>query len=119
MFSSSGQFFVLLTCVGFGYVGGIIFTMFFAFKKLLNNFFVKIILDLCSFIVLCFLFVLYSNILNFPSFRFYMAIGVFSGLILYIESFHFILAKTCEIVYNKGKKIFTRKSPRIKVKTNE
>ena len=119
MFSSSGQFFILLACVGFGYVSGVILTIDFALKKLFYNFFLRNILDLCSFLTLCFFFVLYTNFFNFPSFRVFMAIGVLIGLILYIESFHFILAKTCKIVYNKVKKIFTKKSPRLKVETNE
>ena len=119
MFSSSGQFFILLACIGFGYVSGVIFTIVFSLKKLFNNFFLGIILDFCLFFTSCFFFVLYANLLNFPSFRLFIAIGVFAGLIFYIESFHFILAKSCKIVYNKVKKIFTKKSPRLKVKTNE
>lgn len=49
-----------------------------------------------------------------------MVFGVLVGLILYIESLHFILAKLVGIVYNKIKRTFTKRRTSAKgIKTNE
>ena len=108
---SLGQFCIFLTCVSIGGVFGIVYTLFYIVKSLIKNNAVKILLDCFLFVLLTFFYVLISYLLNFPSFRIYMAFGVILGLILYQESFNFILAKFSKKIYNIIiKKIKSKKS---------
>lgn len=108
MFVSSGQFYVFTACVGFGVFLGILF---FTVKDLtvkIKNASFKGVIQFLPFFFSAFLFIIYSNKLNFPTFRVYMLFGVFSGVYLYGKSFRLILAKVVKRVYNikkeKGKK---------------
>ncbi len=120
MFVANGQFFIIITCVAYGFVAGSLFTILTPLRMVVQNTIIRAILDVICFVILCFLFVVYSNLLNFPNFRVYMVFGVLLGLILYIESLHFILAKLVGIVYNKICKMFTKRRTSAKgIKTNE
>ncbi|MBQ3596832.1 MAG: spore cortex biosynthesis protein YabQ [Clostridia bacterium] len=101
MFVSSGQFYVLLSCIAFGVCCGVVRSIFTFFGAILNNKPIKIILDILFFVIIGFLFVLYSFRFSFPNVRAYMILGVFVGILLYMESFHIILAKFLERLYNK------------------
>ncbi len=100
MFVSSGQFFVFLACISYGLVGGLIFFVFGFFKAFLTSKIVHNVLDFISSILMSVLYVFYSNLLNFPNFRFYMPIGVLLGLFMYFKSFNIILAKLQKKIYN-------------------
>ena len=100
MFVAKGQFFIFISCVAFGVVGGSLFTATSSLKKIIKNNLFANSIDVLLFVVLCFLFVFYSNYLNFPNFRLYMAFGVFSGIFLYLESFNILLAKMFKSIYN-------------------
>ncbi len=98
---SSGQFFVFLSCVTFGILTGIIYSIINFIKMAIKINIIKIILDVLYFSLLGILFVIYSFKCQFPSVRVYMAVGVFLGVYFYAKSFHFILAKIGKRLYNK------------------
>jgi len=100
MFVSGGQFYVFIACLALGAICGILFSFSAIIKLAINNKFIRIIPDLSAFIITCIIYVTYSFLLKFPSFRVYMAFGVILGIYLYLKSFHIILAKIIKKAYN-------------------
>ena len=110
MFAAENQIFVVLACVGFGAVCGILFSASAGVKYFVRNKWVKIIPDIVAFAALSVLYVLFACSLEFPSYRIYMTLATFGGLFLYMKSFLIILAFFTEKLYNiTVKKIFRRK----------
>lgn len=110
MFVTGGQFYVFIACLAFGGVCGIFFSVSAIIKFVTTNKIIRLIPDLFAFLLTCALYVIYAFILNFPSFRAYMVIGVLLGIYLYLKSFHIILAKICKKAYNNIRKKFSRKN---------
>ena len=100
MFVSRGQFFVFIACVAFGGVCGILFSAAGALKFFVKNKIVKNLFDFITFLLVCFLYFIFAYKMRFPNFRFYMVLGVFLGIFMYIKSFHIILAKFVKKMYN-------------------
>ena len=103
MFLSSDQIYVFLACVFLGAASGIPFTFLGTLLKVCEYKALKNVLYLVYFINLAFLYVYMGYILNFPSIRFYMPIGVLVGLFAYVKSFDYILANANKKLYNKIK----------------
>ena len=101
MFVSSGQFYIFLSCVTFGGLCGFFYSLIVFVKKFIKSKWFNSILDLLFFLCIGTLFVVYSFKFNFPNVRVYMLVGVLLGLILYMESFHLILANLLKKLYNK------------------
>ncbi len=104
MFVSSGQFYVFLASVAFGGTAGVLLSVSHAVKNFFHKAFIGVFTDITVFIVTAAAFVFYSYALNFPSFRPYMAAGVFLGLFLYAKSYHILLAKPVKMLYNISRK---------------
>ena len=104
MFVTSGQFYVLIASIAFGTVLGLIYSILRFITKRVSNRIVKHLIDIIFFIFGAILFSFYSNLLKFPTFRFYMPISCLLGIVLYIKSFNIILAKFFKMAYNKIKK---------------
>ena len=102
MFVSSGQFYVFLSCVSFGVIGGLVFYLMDFIKILFRKNMVKSFIDFLSMIIVSIFYVFYSNMFNFPNIRLYMPLGVLLGLIMYFKSFNIILAKLQKKIYNKN-----------------
>ena len=100
MFVTKSQLFIFLACVGFGGVSAIVFNLSFVLKLFFKNRIVKIIIDIMLSLPIGFAFVQYSFVMNFPSVRFYMLVGIFIGIYLYFKSFYIIVANLCEKFYN-------------------
>ena len=119
MFVSSGQFYVFCAAAAFGGAAGFLLSVSGAIKTVSKNKVVGFIADTSAFALAAFAFVPYSYALNFPSFRPYMAAGVFLGLFLYAKSYHILLAKPVKILYNvcrnKFEKNRERKNARIEI----
>lgn len=110
MFVSKGQFIVFCSCVSFGAFAGIIYGFLNTYSFFLKNKGVKLAFDVLIFSIISICFVLYSSVQKLPNLRFYMILGVFLGVLIYIKTFHYILAKNLKKIYN----IFSEK--RIKKK---
>ncbi len=111
MFVTANQIYIFFACVAFGGVSGLFFSTSIALKKIIKNKWLKILPDVVAFFVITPLYVLYSFCMRFSNLRVYMLLGVVIGIILYLKSFHIILAKFIKKVYNifkykkqKGKK---------------
>ncbi len=101
MFVTKNQIYVFIACIAFGGLCGIILSAISAIKYFVKNKYLIIIIDVFSWAFLGVLFSIYSYILNFPNFRFYMLAGVFISIVAYFKSFHIILAKRTKKLYNK------------------
>ena len=100
MFVSSGQFYVFIACVAFGFCGGGVFSIVQPLKKLANFKKVNVFLDFFAFSLLALLFCGFCFRFNFPSLRGYMILGVFCGLYIYFKSFYITIAKITKKMYN-------------------
>ena len=115
MFVAKNQFYVLLACVAFGGVAGLLLSAINFFGYLTKQ---KILKFVCGVIALSIIGVLYSYYsykLFFPNLRTYMLVGVLVGIYLYYKSFYIILAKILKKIYN----IFKQKIKNIKGKKND
>ncbi|MBE7087288.1 MAG: hypothetical protein E7369_03205 [Clostridiales bacterium] len=109
MFVTSNQIFVFFSCVTIGGGCGVIFTLFYFIKTLFkNNRVIDIAFDLLSFCATAVIYVLWSHAWGFPNVRAYMIAGVFVGIILYMKSFHIILAKFVKRLYTISIRIFRK-----------
>ena len=106
MFVTFNQFYVFIASIAFGGLGGLFYSPILLVKEKINNLSLAFFLDIIYFLVLSISFLFYSYWLKFPSFRAYMLFGVFVGIILYVKSFHNILAKVIKKVYNIFRKFF-------------
>ena len=116
MFVSEGQLVIFIFCVALGFLIGIIWSIFSILREVFQLRIFRLFLDVLFFVVSILFYVLYANLLNFPSFRFYMPIGVFIGLFFYCESFHYILAKCIKRLYNITVKYTVKVIKRFKTK---
>lgn len=100
MFVTYSQFYVFLSCLSFGVIIGVLYSIMALIKNFIKKNFIKIILDILYFLLFAILFILYAFYFNFPNFRWYMIFGVLLGNFLYAKSFHIILANFCKRLYN-------------------
>ena len=125
MFATKSQFFVFVACVAIGGLGGVLFTAAAFIKLFIKRVGLKILPDIAAFCAFTLLYVRLSFILQFPSYRLYMAAGALIGLLLYMKSFNHTLALLMKKLYNIIIKKFAalktrRQANRIKnVKRNE
>ena len=106
MFVTFNQFYVFIASVAFGGIGGLLYSPILLLRRKIDNLLFKFLLDTIYFLALSILFLFYGFLFKFPSLRAYMILGVFIGIILYVKSFHNILAKVTKKVYNIFRKIF-------------
>ena len=120
MFVSLNQFYVFMSCVMFGAMGGVVYSVLSILRLIIKNKVFNGAIDAIFMLVLSFIFSVFSYKSNFPNIRFYMMGGVLLGLILYLKSFHIILAKFVKKFYNitiqKFKKGLEKKNDRKKGK---
>lgn len=101
MFETSEQFLEFSFCCFSGIICGIFYELFYLLKLIFKKNYIIKILDVLFFslsaIVCRFIFFYY----NLSNFRFFYIIGVFLGLVIYLNSFHNIIAFLIKLVYNK------------------
>ncbi len=100
MFDTLSQFCTFIACVGFGAVTGILVSISSGLKYIVKNKPIKILSDTFVFILIGLLYIAYSYSFNFSSLRLYMIFGVFMGIVVYMKSFHILLAKIGKKAYN-------------------
>ena len=110
MFVSANQIYVFLACVAFGGVVGVFFSVSSVFKHLIKIKWIKDLVEVIAFMLVAFLYLLYSYNMRFPNLRMYMIVGVLIGITAYLKSFHIMLAKFLKKAYNiiKRKKAIRR-----------
>ncbi|MBQ8726598.1 MAG: spore cortex biosynthesis protein YabQ [Clostridia bacterium] len=109
MFVSQNQIYYFAECLFIGVISGFIYEIYYFIKLFFKRDFIKQAIDFCFFIVPTALYFKLSEIFLFPDFRAYMFLGVFLGFLLYCISFHKLLAKFSQTVYNKTISFIRRK----------
>ena len=100
MFVSSGQLYVFVCCVAFGFCSGVLFNLFKPLKDLFVNKIINYFIDFFVFSLLGIIYCRFTILANFPSLRAYMLFGVFAGLFIYFKSFYITIAKNTKKLYN-------------------
>ena len=84
MLENLDQFYFFLACLAIGAICGVFFSLSnaikFIFSKKLSKIF-GIITDFFAFVLTTLTYIIFGNLFNFPSIRFYMPIGVIIGII--------------------------------------
>lgn len=110
---TANQFYVFISCLAFGGVTGIIYSLFGLIKFSVKIKAIKVIEDILFFVIFTAGYIIYSYIMGFPSIRAYMLFGAVLGLYLYGKSFNFILAKSGKMTYNIINNKLRKKKDRI------
>ena len=118
MHDTISQIFILFACMFSGVISGTVYEPFYLLRKFINNRVAKIIFDVLFFALFSIIFVAISVIFNFPKIRFFMFIGAFCGLFLYLITLHRIVAFLFEKLYNIIKQVVRCLKNRLG-KTNE
>lgn len=108
---------LIFLCISFlsGFVFGLIYEVFYFLRLICGSVkgrrkTVEIVLDICFFLAFAVWEIYVAYVFRFPSFRAYVWLGCFLGLIIYLKSLHKIIAFLENLCYNKiVKKIKQRK----------
>lgn len=104
------QPFIFLICLCCGVVSGVFYDVLYVARSLIflrarrlsaAKTVAAAVCDLLAFAALAALYVLASVLFNFPNARFYMFLACFCGILLYIKSFHLMVAFLINKVYNR------------------
>ncbi len=102
MFVTKAQFYIFISCICFGGISGILISIAQYLKIIIKYKWLKTLVDVFAFLLCSGVFILGGYYLEFPSIRVYMLFGFFVGIYCYMKSFHIILAKIIEKVYNNS-----------------
>ena len=97
---SAGQFSVFLLCTALGFLGGVAYEPFAVLKRLVGKK-VGIATDILFFLFFSVTFIFAANFLRFPSVRVYFYLGILLGWIIYLKSFHNLVAFFKKVCYNR------------------
>lgn len=98
------QFYVFLVCVLSGIVGGVFYDILYLVRYPFKSHAVIIVTDIFFGLLFAGLFLFVSVTFYLPGIRFYMLLGCAIGLLLYLKSFHEIVAFFAKKVYNRCEK---------------
>ncbi len=98
------QIYVFLVCVLSGIVGGVLYDVLYLVRYPFRSRAVCIVTDVFFGLLFAGLFLFVSVTFYLPGLRFYMLIGCGVGLLLYLKSFHEIVAFFAQKVYNHCEK---------------
>lgn len=110
--TDKGQFYIFFVCVLCGAVGGILYDVFDGVQAPFRSRIGKVIAQLCFCAVFAFFYIYISVWLGLPDFRSYMFLGCFIGFLLYLKSFHEIVAFFAQRGYNVIKRSIRKSKER-------
>ena len=121
------QFHAFLLCAACGIAGGALYDLFYFFSYHFKQRPVPIAADVLFCIVFAGGYLFFSTALSLPPMRFYLFAGLCLGFLLYIKSFHKIVAFFAKKVYNnsiqeknsKRKRMLWRKRRKFRKKRRE
>lgn len=118
------QFYIFLTCLFVGIIGGIIYDVIYVIKVVMFGLpcaekkrgdngkkrekaerGAGMFFDVLFFLLFSALSIFIGTLFSFPDFRSYMFMGNLLGLLLYLKSFHIIVAFFIKRVYNITRKV--------------
>ncbi|MDE7083554.1 MAG: spore cortex biosynthesis protein YabQ [Clostridia bacterium] len=122
------QFFIFMVCLLCGIVSGVVYDVLFVARTVLcgvdkSVYTVKdkifiIAADILYCLVFAAGFIFTSVMFDFEGLRLYMLIGCLLGALIYLKSFHLIVAFLCKKVYNGITKLKEKNGGRTKADTN-
>ncbi len=120
---SKNQFTYFCLCIAVGFIGGVLYEPFSAFRKLFQchkgkNKGVGIGLDIGFCISFALLSIYLSFLLKFPDFRGYMVVGYGIGMAIYLKILHYIVAFFEKVCYNMIKKRIKERKTTLKEEEN-
>ena len=104
------QFFIFLICLCCGIISGVFYDVLYVARSLIflrasrrpaAKTVAAAVCDMLTFAFLAALYVFASVLFDFPNARFYMFLACFCGILLYIKSFHIIVAFLINKLYNR------------------
>lgn len=101
--TDGNQFYIFLVCASCGIAGGVVYDMFYLLRTFVRVRAAEIAADVCFFAFFAGMYLFVSLLFGLPDLRFYMFLGCLIGLLLYLKSFHRIVAFFAEKVYNRVK----------------
>ncbi len=110
------RFYIFLVCVMLGVSGGILYDAFSPIRSVFRRQWVRIACDFLFCVVFGAYYLFCSVALGFPSLRFYNLLGCILGIVLYLKSFHKIVAFFAKKVYNRIKSLQGKYSAWMKTK---
>ena len=108
MFSSLDQPRIVAVCLFIGVIIGVFYEPFYFLKLIFKHNIIGQILNGLWLFLSSFIYIFISTIYNFPNFRGYILIFIILGCLIYLFSFHKIIAIFENKVYNILIKIFKR-----------
>jgi len=99
--TEANEFYIFLVCVTCGIAGGVVYDLFYILRAFLRVRAAEIAADVCFCLFFIGLYIFVSLMFGLPDLRFYMFLGCLIGLLLYIKSFHGIVAFFLKKVYNR------------------
>ncbi len=99
--TGADQFYIVLVCASCGAAGGIAYDFFYLVRRFFPSRATDIVCDVAFFLVFAGIYLFVSLLFALPDFRIYMFLACLAGLILYLKSWHGIVAFFAEKVYNK------------------
>lgn len=108
------QFYIFLVSVACGLAGGVLYDGFHLLCVFFRARWVRIVCDALFVVAFGGLYLLVAVSVGFPAPRFYIALGCVSGLLLYLISFHKIVAFFAKKVYNRIRRMREARAERVK-----
>lgn len=122
------QFFIFMICMFCGIISGVVYDILYIVRCILcgadkSAYTVKdkifiVAADFIYCLVFAAMFVFTSVMFDFEGLRLYMLIGCVLGALIYLKSFHLIVAFLCKKVYNKIEKQKEKRCGRTKALTS-
>ena len=103
------QLYQFLVCASCGIASGVIYDALYCLRTALRGRAVTVVCDILFFLLLACGYLFLSLLFGFPDLRPYLLLGLLLGLLLYLKSFHEIVAFFVKKVYNKVTKEKQRK----------
>lgn len=110
--TDKGQLYIFFVCVLCGAIGGILYDVFDGVQAPFHSRILKIIAQFCFCAVFVLFYIYISVWLGLPDFRAYMFLGCFVGFLLYLKSFHEIVAFFAQRSYNEIKRLLRKSKER-------
>ena len=107
--NDGSQIYYFLICVCLGACSGVVYDFFYCLRVPFKSVWARIIFDALFCVVFAFVYIFSSVLFELPSLRLYTFAGCVIGLLLYLKSFHKIVAFFAGRVYNSISQVIKRK----------
>lgn len=99
--TGADQFYVALVCAACGAASGLAYDFFYLIRRFFPSRATDVICDVSFFLAFSAVYLYVSLLFGLPDLRVYMFLSCLVGLILYLKSWHGLVAFFSEKIYNK------------------